>query len=81
MDEFCKKGTTEDEVLLFKGTNVIEIAKDREEGIQDEFIPLWYEIESRRMLNNQTEVIKYKWTSEWAEQEQNDQFMEEVPWT
>jgi archaellum biogenesis ATPase FlaH len=81
LDEFCKKGTKEEDVPLFNGTNVIEIAKDREEGIQDEFIPLWYEIESRRMLNNQTEVIKYKWTSEWAEQEQNDQFMEEVPWT
>ena len=81
LDEFCKKGTKEEDVPLFNGTNVIEIAKDREEGIQDEFIPLWYEIESRRMLNNQTEVIKYKWTSDWAEQEQNDQFMEEVPWT
>lgn len=81
LDEFCKKGTKEEDVPLFNGTNVIEIAKDREEGIQDEFIPLWYEIESRRMLNNQAEVIKYKWTSEWAEQEQNDQFMEEVPWT
>lgn len=81
LDEFCKKGTKEEDVPLFHGTNVIEIAKDREEGIQDEFIPLWYEIESRRMLNSQTEVIKYKWTSEWSEEEQNNQFLEdEVPW-
>lgn len=75
MDEFTKKGTKEEDVLLFNGTNVIEIAKDREEGIQDEFIPLWYEPESRRMLNSRTEVIKFKWTTEWAEQEAEEEFM------
>lgn len=85
MDEFCKKGTKEEDVPLFKSTNVIEIAKDREAGIQDEFIPLWYEPESRRMLNEQTEVIKYKWTTEWAEQEAEEDFMpvddeEDIPW-
>lgn len=83
IDEFCKKGTKEEDVPLFKSTNVIEIAKDREAGIQDEFIPLWYEKESRRMLNEQTEVIKYKWTTEWAEEEAEADFMpaddEEVP--
>lgn len=84
IDEFCKKGTKEEDVPLFKGTNVIEIAKDREAGIQDEFIPLWYEQQSRRMLNEQTEVIKYKWTTEWAEEEAEEDFMpaddeEEVP--
>lgn len=75
MDEFCQPKTKEEDVILFNGTNVIEIAKDREEGIQDEFIPLWYERESRRMLNNQTEVIKFKWTTEWFEAEQQDKFM------
>lgn len=75
MDEFCKKSTREEDVALFKGTNVIEIAKDREEGIQDEFIPLWYEVESRRMKNSPTEVIKFKWTSEWSEKEMGDEFM------
>ena len=75
MDEFTKKGTKEEDVLLFNGTNVIEIAKDREEGVQDEFIPLWYEPESRRMLNSRTEVIKFKWTTEWAEQEAEEEFM------
>jgi len=79
MEEFCKKGTAEEDVTLFKGTNVIEIAKDREEGIQDEFIPLWYETESRRMKNESTEVIKFKWTTEWAEQEAEEQFMETEP--
>lgn len=85
LDDFCKKGTREEDVPLFKGTNVIEIAKDREEGTQDEFIPLWYEIESRRMLNDRTEVIKYKWTTEWEEEEKDGEFMPiddsvEIPW-
>lgn len=75
IDEFCKKGTSEDDVPLFSATNVIEIAKDREEGVQDEFVPLWYEKESRRMLNNATEVIKFEWTTEWAEQEVEEDFM------
>lgn len=79
MDEFCKKGTQEEDVMLFKGTNVVEIAKDREEGIQDEFIPLWYETESRRLKNDSTEVIKFKWTTEWAEQEAEERFMEAEP--
>ena len=84
MDEFCRPGTKEEDVTLFNGTNVIEIAKDREEGIQDEFIPLWYEIESRRIKNSQTEVIKYNWTTEWIEEERTEEFMdsdcEEIPW-
>jgi archaellum biogenesis ATPase FlaH len=85
MDEFCRKGTKEEDVMLFNGTNVIEIAKDREEGIQDEFIPLWYEKESRRMKNEKTEVIKFKWTTEWAEEEKDNEFMPvpddlELPW-
>ena len=85
LDEFYKKGTQESDVPLFNSTNVIEIAKDREEGIQDEFIPLWYEIESRRMLNERTEVIKFKWTAEWTEKEREDDFMDvpeniKLPW-
>ena len=61
---------------IYQATNVIEIAKDREAGIQDEFIPLWYEKESRRMLNEKTEVIKFKWTTAWMEQEAEEDFME-----
>lgn len=79
IDEFCKKGTQEEDVMLFNGTNVVEIAKDREEGIQDEFIPLWYETESRRLNNDSTEVIKFKWTTEWAEQEAEEKFMDVDP--
>ena len=51
------------------GTNIIEIAKDREEGIQDEFINLWYEPESRQMKNDKTETIRYGWTDVWNEED------------
>jgi hypothetical protein len=27
------------------------------------------------MLNSRTEVIKFKWTTEWAEQEAEEEFM------
>ena len=83
IDEFCKKGTKEEDVAILQGasTNVIEIAKDREAGIQDEFIPLWYEKESRRMLNEKTEVIKFKWTTEWMEHEAEADFMDVDPET
>ena len=60
---------------MFKATNVIEIAKDREEGIQDEFIPLWYEVESRRIKNETTETIRFNWTDEWMEEERKEKFM------
>ena len=75
LEEFCRKGTNEDDVPLFNATNVIEIAKDREEGIQDEFIPLWYEVESRRIKNETTETIRFNWTDEWMEEERKEKFM------
>jgi len=72
-----KKVNEDDVNIHFKqGTNIIEIAKDREAGIQDEFIPLYYEVESRRMLNDRTEVPKFKWTTEWMEQETEEEFMD-----
>ena len=45
----------------YAGTNVIEICKDRENGNQDIFIPLWYEAESKRLKNYDTENIVYSW--------------------
>lgn len=41
--------------------NVIEIVKERESGMQDIFIPLWYEKETRRLLNDPDEHIVYGW--------------------
>lgn len=47
--------------VAYSGTNVIEVAKDRESGTQDWFIPLWYEAETKRMKNSLTENIIYGW--------------------
>lgn len=43
------------------GTNCIEIVKERESGIQDFFIPLWHEKETRRMKNSEDEYKVYGW--------------------
>jgi archaellum biogenesis ATPase FlaH len=45
----------------YTGTNVIEICKNRDLGVQDMFIPLWYEIQTKRMKNYQSENIVYGW--------------------
>jgi predicted ATP-dependent serine protease len=45
----------------YKGTNVIEIAKDRHNGHMDVFIPLWYEKETKRLKNAPAEMIQYGW--------------------
>lgn len=50
-----------DDHVAYTGTNVIEVAKDRESGTQDWFIPLWYETETKRMKNSLTENIIYGW--------------------
>lgn len=46
---------------VYSGTNVIEIAKDRDGGTQDVFIPLFYEKESKRLKNDFTENKQYGW--------------------
>lgn len=43
------------------GDNVIEVVKERESGLQDFFIPLWYDIRTRRLLNDIGERIVYGW--------------------
>lgn len=45
-------------------TNVVEIAKDRERGTCDVFVPLYYEPKSKRLLNNWHEVKIYGWNKE-----------------
>ena len=50
-----------DDHIAFTGTNVIEIAKDRDMGTQDVFIPLWYEPETKRLKNSEAESITYGW--------------------
>lgn len=40
---------------IYQATNVIEICKDRDGGVQDEFIPLYFEAETKRLRNSTTE--------------------------
>ena len=49
---------------IYEATNVIEIVKDRHSGNQDVFIPLWYEVESKRLKNEKSENIIYGWKEE-----------------
>lgn len=46
---------------IYTGTNIVEIAKDRDNGTQDVFIPLWYEPETKRLKNSPAENIIYGW--------------------
>ena len=50
-----------DDAEIYTASNVIEIAKDRDGGIQDYFIPLYYEVESKRLKNSFTENKIYGW--------------------
>lgn len=54
--------------VLDSGTNIIEIVKDRDNGTQDVFVPLFYEPESKRLKNEVAENINYG----WAENLQDD---------
>lgn len=49
---------------IYQYTNVIEICKNREYGIEDEFIGLYFEVESKRLLNFSSEQKYYGWIKE-----------------
>lgn len=51
-------------VLQENVTNVIEICKDRDNGNQDVFIPLYYEKETKRLKNTPSEMVIYGWDKE-----------------
>lgn len=72
--EFYKK---KDDWEGYSGTNVIEICKNRDLGVQDYFIPLWYEPQTKRMRNADSENIVYGWDKCGRYTVADD---EEVPW-
>ena len=45
-------------------TNVIEIMKNRDLGVSDEFVGVYYEPESKRMLNFRQENKRFGWNGE-----------------
>ena len=50
-----------DDHPIYEYDNQIEVAKDRENGAIENFIGLYYEKESKRILNYQGENIHYGW--------------------
>lgn len=50
-----------DDNILYNYSNVIEICKNRDLGIQDEFIGTVYEKESKRFKNSEVEKKRYGW--------------------
>ena len=56
--EYYKK---KDDWEGYSGSNVIEVCKNRDAGVQDLFIPLWYEQQTKRLKNWQGETIVYGW--------------------
>lgn len=56
-----------DDNEIYLGTNVVEIAKNRDLGVQDVFVPLYYEVQTRRLRNYPTENRIYGWDEEFTE--------------
>lgn len=50
-----------DDSPLLKFDNVIEVTKNRDLGVSDLFVGLYYEKESKRFLNTATEIKYYGW--------------------
>ena len=66
----------------YSGTNVIEICKDREGGLQDYFIPLWYEPQTKRLKNSESENVVYSWDRSKIipdKESNNDGFVDALP--
>lgn len=67
-DDFKNKTKQEfkrkDDWVGYQGDNVIEICKNRDMGVQDSFIPLFYEKETKRLKNYKAEYIHYGWETE-----------------
>ena len=56
-----------DDHEAYTGTNVIEIAKDREYGYQDVFVPLHYDFKCKRLKNGIADVTHYKWENDFID--------------
>ena len=58
---YCKK--IFDDTYADPGHNCVEIVKERETGIQDMFIPLWFEQSTKRLkcLSARDKNLVYKW--------------------
>ena len=54
-----------DSFPLYSYDNVLEVCKNRDFGVEDFFVGMYFEIESKRMLNVKEEPKYYKWETDW----------------
>ena len=65
---------------IYKATNVIEIAKDRDGGISDVFVKLWFEPETKRLKNDMAETKFYGWCKDNDGFSNTSEINEIPPW-
>lgn len=53
-----------DSERIYQYSNVLEVCKNREKGIEDYFSGMYFNIPSKRLLNEETEIIRYGWENE-----------------
>lgn len=51
----------EDNSPIYSFTNVIEVCKNRDFGVEDYMVGMYFENESKRLMDYQNEARKYKW--------------------
>ena len=89
VDEDYKKYTQQffrwkSENPIYSAGNVIEICKDRDNGNRDVYVPLYFEVETKRLKNSVTEYVHYGWENGFNPA--SDDFVqvdladEELPW-
>lgn len=64
--EFWGKERT-NKLILEGYNNIIEVAKNRDYGVVDFVVGLFYEIETKRFKNSKTEQIHYDWEEQVEE--------------
>ena len=50
-----------DDNPIYKYSNILEVCKNRDFGIEDLFVGMYFEKESKRLLNNEGEKKRYLW--------------------
>ena len=53
-----------DSERIYQYSNVLEVCKNREKGVEDYFCGMYFNIPSKRLLNEETEIIRYGWENE-----------------
>ena len=65
---------------IYQADNVIEICKDRDFGSRDVYVPLYFEVETKRLKNERAEYIHYGWEPAVRPEDRMQLVDEETPW-